>query len=176
MTDIKLFERWVKNALKNTFVFIPCEKFFVAVDEYTGFKISNKLSSYKKVIKKQTFQGLEDGFRIKNGELKGWNNLNVLEYFDMSNKIEATMLPFVHEDSYCKMQIFKVNNELIFINKELLKNINIRHYEIYAESPVTPLMFKSEDITYITLPIKIDRFKYIIKENEERQDAPNDFR
>ncbi|AJE11176.1 nitrate ABC transporter ATP-binding protein [Clostridium botulinum] len=166
MTDIKLFERWVKNALTNTFVFIPCKKFFVVIDEYTGFKISNKLSSYKKVIKKQTFQDLKNGFCVKNGELREWGNLNVLEYFDMSNKIEATMLPFVYEDSYCKMQIFKVNNELIFINKELLKNINIRHYEIYAESPVTPVIFKSEDITYVTLPIRMNDFKYTIKGNE----------
>ncbi|MCW6079284.1 nitrate ABC transporter ATP-binding protein [Clostridium sporogenes] len=166
MTDIKLFERWVKNALKNRFVFIPCKKFFVVVDGYTGFKIPNKLSSYKKIIRKQTFQDLKNGFVIRDGEIDKWDSLNILEHFDMSNKIKATMLPFVYE-SCDKMQIFKANDELIFVNKELLKNINIEHCEIYAESPITPLVFKSEDITYITLPIMMNGFKYTIKENEE---------
>ncbi|APU60211.1 nitrate ABC transporter ATP-binding protein [Clostridium botulinum] len=175
MTDIKLFERWVKNALKNTFVFNPYKEFFIVIDGYTGFKIPNKFSSYKKVIKKQTFQSLKSGFCVKNGELKKWDSLNALKHFDMANKTKATMLPFVYEKSD-KMQIFKANNDLIFINKELLKNINIENYEIYAESPVTPLVFKSQDITYITLPIMMNGFRYTIEENKESQDAFNDFR
>ncbi|ABS41108.1 hypothetical protein [Clostridium botulinum] len=165
MTDIKLFERWVKNALKNTFVFIPCRKFFVVVDGYTGFKIPNKFSSYKKIIRKQTFQNLKTGFGIRDGEIDKWDSLDILKDFDMSNKIKATMLPFVYEKSD-KMQIFKANDDLIFINKELLKNINIEHYEIYAESPITPLIFRSEDITYITLPIRMNGFKYTIEEKQ----------
>ncbi|MBN3403556.1 nitrate ABC transporter ATP-binding protein [Clostridium botulinum] len=166
MTDIKLFERWVKNALKNTFVFIPCKKFFVVVDGYTGFKIPNKLSSYKKIIRKQTFQNLKAGFGIRDGEINKWDNLDILEWFDISNKIKGKMLPLIYESGN-KMQIFKANDELIFVDKELLKNINMEHYEIYAENPITPLIFKSEDITYITLPIRMNDFRYTIKENEE---------
>ncbi|EHN15511.1 hypothetical protein [Clostridium sporogenes] len=175
MTDIKLFERWVKNALKDTFVFNPYKEFFIVIDGYTGFKIPNKFSSYKKVIKRQTFQSLKSGFCVKNGELKKWDSANALKHFDMANTQKAIMLPFVYE-SDDKMQIFKANDELIFVNKELLKNINIQHYEIYAGSPITPLIFKSEDINYITLPIRMNDFRYTIKENEENQDAFNDFR
>ncbi|KOM97244.1 nitrate ABC transporter ATP-binding protein [Clostridium botulinum] len=178
MTDIKLFERWVKNALKNTLIFNPYKEFFIVIDGYTGFKIPNKCKSYKKIIQGYTFQDLENSFFIRDREITKtdkYKNLNILEHFDMSNKIKATMLPFVYEKSD-KMQIFKANDDLIFINKELLKNINIEHYEIYAESSITPLMFKSEDITYITLPIRMNGFRYTIKENEENQDAFNDFR
>ncbi|EDT84731.1 hypothetical protein [Clostridium botulinum] len=169
MTDIKLFERWVKNALKDQFVFMPCEKFFMVIDGYTGFKIPNKFSSYKKVIKKLTFQDLKSGFSVKKGELREWNNLDILlEYFNISNKTKTTMLPFTYDRS-TKMQIFKANDELIFVDKQLLKNINIENYEIYAESPITPLVFKSEDITYITLPIRMNGFRYTIEENEEEE-------
>ncbi|NFB33174.1 nitrate ABC transporter ATP-binding protein [Clostridium botulinum] len=166
MTDIKLFERWVKNALKDQFVFMPCEKFFMVIDGYTGFKIPNKFSSYKKVIKKLTFQDLKSGFSVKKGELREWNNLDILlEYFNISNKTKTTMLPFTYDRS-TKMQIFKANDELIFVDKQLLKNINIENYEIYAESPITPLVFESEDITYITLPIRMNGFKYTIEEKQ----------
>ncbi|AUN25425.1 nitrate ABC transporter ATP-binding protein [Clostridium botulinum] len=178
MTDIKLFERWVKNALKDQFVFMPCEKFFIVIDGYTGFKIPNKCKSYKKIIQGYTFQDLENSFFIRDREINKTNKykkLDMLEHFDMSNKTKCEMLPFVYEKSD-KMQIFKANNDLIFINKELLKNINIENYEIYAESPVTPLVFKSHDITYITLPIMMNGFRYTIEENKESQDAFNDFR
>ncbi|KRU46322.1 hypothetical protein [Clostridium sporogenes] len=169
MTDIKLFERWVKNALKNTFVFNPYKEFFIVIDGYTGFKIPNKCKSYKKMIQGYTFQDLENSFFIRDREITKTNkykNLNVLEHFDMDNKTKATMLPFVYEKSD-KIQIFKANDDLIFINKELLKNINIEHYEIYAESPIKSLIFKSEDIIYTALPIRMNSFRYTIEENEE---------
>ncbi|WP_242976239.1 nitrate ABC transporter ATP-binding protein [Clostridium sporogenes] len=123
MTDIKLFERWVKNALKNTFVFNPYKEFFIVIDGYTGFKIPNKCKSYKKMIQGYTFQDLENSFFIRDREITKtdkYKNLNVLEHFDMDNKTKATMLPFVYEKSD-KIQIFKANDDLIFINKELLK-------------------------------------------------------
>ncbi|GAA0081337.1 nitrate ABC transporter ATP-binding protein [Clostridium sp. CTA-6] len=169
MTDIKLFERWVKNALKNKFVFMPYKNFFVVVDGYTGFKIPNKLSSYKKIIKKQTFQNLKRGFVIRDGEIDKWDNLDILEWFDISNKVKAEILPLSYEDGYYKMQIFKTKDELIFVDKQLLKNVNVGNYEIYAESPEKQVIFYSENITYITLPIRMNGFRYTIKENEEEE-------
>ncbi|MCW6112169.1 nitrate ABC transporter ATP-binding protein [Clostridium sporogenes] len=165
MTEIKLFERWVKKSLKEHFIFKPYKGFFIVTNGYVGFKIANKCRSYRTVIKEQTFQDLKEDFKIYNRKIEKISGPDLEKEFDISKKKKAIKMPFVYDNIF-KARIFKSEGELIFIDDNFIKNIDLYNYDIYAGDPVNPLVFYSKDISYLTLPIRMCDFEYEIKEKQ----------
>ncbi len=107
MTDIKLFERWVKKSLKEHFIFKPYKGFFIVTNGYVGFKIANKCRSYRTVIKEQTFQDLKEDFKIYNRKIEKISSP------DLENLL-IFMCQTYEETEQVLLKLSKEGNEALF--------------------------------------------------------------
>lgn len=64
MSDIKLFEKWIKKSIKNRFVFQARENDVIVTDGYIAYRIDRGQKAWMEAIKSITFQSLESNFII----------------------------------------------------------------------------------------------------------------
>lgn len=183
MKDIKLFERWIKRAIKDgMFIFQRKENTSIVCDGITGFRISNKNTNFLRKIKQQTFQDLERDFLIKNREIS---------YHEFQTKIDDQVEEALSKESK-EREISKLlfqmdfedlarvidvdKEEKIFVNEKYIKYFEATpgDTKVFSVSNVSLQVFKKgerfEEECCFALPIRMkNSFRYNIEKVTEEE-------
>ncbi len=165
MTDIKLFEKFIKKSLKGLLMFKKYKDFVVVVDGYCAFKIPYKSKEYLKVLKQCTFQTLENDFSIRGKELTIVEVPDLMHIFNKEYKqIEDTKLTY--DGGIHQLRIFELDDTHIYLNQEKLQYINLGNYKCLGVGSLEPVLFKKDDIECAVLPVRYEGYKFKILKEE----------
>lgn len=164
MKDIKLFEKWVNNSIKDMLAFKKYEEFAVVCNGYMAFKIPNSNKKYMQVLKQTTFQSLEEDFCIRHKDFQLMSLDIPLDIFEAEKEVEPTCFYYKYHKKECK--VFKLGKQSIYLDKNNLKYFDIDFYKIFGKSKVEPVLFKSNEIDIVVLPVRVDGLKWDVAEQE----------
>lgn len=164
MKDIKLFEKWLKKSLNEKMYLQALKDEVIVTDGFVAFKIKRTEERYIEVIKEQTFQELNENFRIDYRKITKIGELKLDGLFDKTNmeKIKDTNLAYQTSDRM-SLKVLSYSNGYIFIDVNNIKINNIKDYEIYGENPVKPILLVSKEVEILVLPVRLCMFPYEIK-------------
>ncbi|WP_346884347.1 nitrate ABC transporter ATP-binding protein [Clostridium sp. UBA4395] len=164
MKDIKLFERWLKKSLNEKVYLQALKDEVIVTDGFVVFKIKRTNKQYIEVIKEQTFQELNENFKINYRKITKMEEVKFNELFDKTNmeKIKDTNLVYRTSDTM-SLKVLSYSKGYIFVDANNIKVNNINDYEIYGEDPVKPILLTSKEIEILVLPVRLCMFPYEIK-------------
>jgi len=165
MTDIKLFERWIKKSIKDKFIFQARENDVIVTDGYIVYRIDRGQKAWMEVIKSITFQTLESNFTIIHKSIKHEHNIDLASHFDESKYKSIYDTRLLYTSGRDKLRVFKnEEDEYIFVKQNYIDSVieSMMNYDIKGSTHVDPIMLTQDKIQIGVLPMRITGFPYVI--------------
>lgn len=166
MKDIKLFEKWIKNAInkgdKKLIVNVTDEHVYLT-DGFIMFKIPRHNKDFIRVIQHNTFQTLRTNFMIVEKELKE-ETIDMLPCFPKDEGHEVIKTNLILKDCYnTDIFLIKDTKELYFINTNHTQYVNLEYaISIKTNSKVNVALVKMGDFEVALAPVRVNHTPYKI--------------
>lgn len=155
MKDSKLFSRWIKKSVKDRLFFQNYNSRYFFTDGYTVFTFLNTNKEYVEEAKKVLFQDFTKDFTITNLKIDFENTIKINTLFNDENEA-ASYSKFIYEGQGKEFKIFLNSKGLkVYVAKNLLDNFSMNYYSVYCSTPVSPVIFKKDDINILVCPTRI---------------------
>lgn len=166
MKDIKLFEKWIKNAINKgdkKLIVNATEEHVYLTDGFIMFKIPRYNKDFIRVIQHNTFQTLKTNFMIVEKELKE-ETIDMLPCFPKDEGREVIKTNLILKDCYnTDIFLIKDTKELYFINTNHTQYVNLDYAtSIKTNSKVSVALVKMADFEVALAPVRISHTPYKI--------------
>lgn len=165
MSDIKLFEKWIKKSIKNRFVFQARENDVIVTDGYIAYRIDRGQKAWMEAIKSITFQSLESNFIITYKSIKHEHRIDLASFFNESKYKSIDDTSLLYTSCGEKLRVFRnEEDEYIFVKQNYIESVtgSMMNYDIKGSTNISLIMLIQDKIQIGILPVRITAFPYKI--------------